>query len=222
MFDIKNYREEIDKFKDEYLLRFPESVGFAIDGPNDCEVWADSEFKILFLLKETYSKTNDCICMDSHKYNDPKSDNNFYMNRTNRHVARIGYGILEANKSSVRIKTTGIAKQKLASGYCQVSTIQIKKSSNSKWQSSDKSVLEHAVESKEFLKWQIDTLKPDLIFCCGAIVSKFYRENICDISKEVVTSNNDGIVVINSEHPSAVGYKVDDYIKKYQDFRYTP
>ncbi|MGL1932671.1 MAG: hypothetical protein OCC45_13075 [Desulfotalea sp.] len=68
--------------------------------------------------------------MDSIEYNAPKNTHNFYNNRTNRHIARIGYGLLKLNKSKDKVKTTEVSKLNLANAYRQASTIEIKKSSN--------------------------------------------------------------------------------------------
>lgn len=218
MFDKSEFLRETERHKQSYLVKYPETKGFAYDGPNDTSRWANVPLKILFLLKETYGKNKDCICMDSLEYNKPNVKGNFYENTTNRYLARIAYGLSGVHSNrDFKIKTTGLSQKKLSNSYSGVATIEIKKSSNAKWKSSDKKVLEHAIWSKDFIKWQIDHLQPDIIFCCGGVVSGFVRNHLFSLKDESNIFNLGRVTVINSHHPSKPGYKVDEYVKMYKD-----
>lgn len=208
MFDKEGYILETNKHKEEYMQAFPTSKGFAIDGPNDCELWDKAEIKILFLLKETYgAKGETCKCMDSLDYNIKQ----FYSNTTNRNIAKLAYGIVTEQP------TVGLSAKKLSPYYSSSSTIEIKKSSGGK-RSYDPSVYKHALFSKEFIKWQITTLNPDIIICCGAVVHKFLVNEVysCKFSTEIAKIGKP--IIVKSKHPSAPGYKVDNLVNSIQQF----
>lgn len=210
MFNKPLFLQKTEEHQREFLLNFPNAKGFAIDGPNDTELWNTQKTKILFLLKETYGVNGEvCMCMDSLEYNKKA----FYKNRTNRNIAKLSYGLM-LNK-----KTVGVPYQKLSPYYANVATIEIKKSTGFK-RSYDPTVLKHATFSKDFIKWQISHLKPDIIICCGKAVFKFATKEIFGTKSTESITTIGSTIVINSKHPSAPGYKVDDVVDQY--FSYTP
>ena len=217
MFDPELFLTESKKHREIYIKKFPTLTGFALDGPNDSNRWNNQKLKVLFLLKETYGvKRGFCNCMNSYNYNQPNINDNFYSNKTNRNISRLSYGLI-ANKN----KTIGLSQSLLSDYYSSVATIEIKKSSNNTGSISsyDPTILKHAIFSHQFIKWQINELNPDIIVCCGSVVSKFLRAHVYPTA----TANNkiykhENVIIINSYHPSYSRFHVDKLTKIYRDF----
>lgn len=208
MFDIDEYLSKTYKHKEDYMHAFPSSRGFAIDGPNDCEAWSKADLKILFMLKETYgAKGETCQCMDSLDYNKTA----FYSNITNRNIAKLAYGIITGRP------TVGLSAKKLSPYYSSASTIEIKKSSGGK-KSYDPTIRKHALFSKEFIKWQIDNLNPDVIVCCGSVVHRFLVNEVYSAKMPSEVAKVGKVLIVKSKHPSAPGYKVDKVVSIIQEF----
>jgi hypothetical protein len=203
MFDKELFLSETHKHKSDYLRNFPNSKGFAIDGPNDTEVWNKQDKKILFLLKETYHVEGQvCNCMDSLEYNKSR----FYDNKTNQNIAKLAYGLISGKK------TVGVSKKKLSHFYSSVATIEIKKSTGLKT-SQDSEIRKHALFSKDFIKWQVQHLNPDIVICCGKVVYDFAVKDVFGVDSKESIINIDDAVVVNSYHPSSRDYKVDAVVR---------
>ena len=200
------------KHKTDYFKNFPNDTGFAIDGPNDCEAWMKTEWRILFLLRETYGGVcEEFICIDSEEYNKPFTSNNFYSNKTNRVLARVAYGLNKILSGVTHVKTTGISQTELAKAYARSATIELKKSTNTKSKKSNlKEAQIRAQFSAEFIDWQIQQLDPHIIVCCGKDTHQLLVG--CVLNK----TTHKFQILESSKHFSAPGFHVDSLLTDFQ------
>lgn len=132
-------------------------VNFISDGAVNMESYASSTLKICYFLKEAYSKDND-EDWDLTRWLD-----NGAMTRMWSNVAEWTYGIINTTTTNISHKPQ-LTNQEKTVLLKSVSVINVKKS-NGNVQSDYGDLLNYANEDKEFLKRELDILKPDVIVC---------------------------------------------------------
>ncbi len=213
MLDKEVFLLKSREHKQEYYKIFPEDSGFAIDGPNNCELWSSSNVKILFLLQETYGGKNDeFMCIDSLEYNKPNVEKNFYKNKTNRNIAKIANGIFEIMDGEKPSRTVGLGQKTLSKAYEKIATIELKKSTNKNSKKcNQKHLIERAKFSSAFIRWQIAYLNPTIIVCCGKITEHLLRNYIYSPNENLQHH------IFSCNHPATRGYLVDSVLKEFEN-----
>lgn len=202
------YKNQIDilfdKWKKEgykHELYQKEGNRFSDDGIVDYIEWEKSKPRILFLLREDYSKDGDYEpCWGITVGNKPFSKN----------IARWRGIIKELYKDANKQLT--IDNIELPKGINDIALVEVKKLNEGNSSTPYKVVMEWGEEDKIFIKEQIEIINPDIIFCCStgdAYADHLYNNNEweslfkMDIASKKYRSYKDyNRLIIDFYHPS--------------------
>jgi hypothetical protein len=188
--DKKVMNEILNEWKERYS-----NQSFISDGINDQKLWNESDFKILFLLKEAY--------------NSNKSTNSWNLSnhikkrkaygRTFKPLGQWAYGIRQIifNKNIVDFLEKG---EKINNALMSSAVVNIKKSNGTK--KSNKTNLKMYVDNDwDLLSRQIISINPNIVICGRTFpLIKSKLTDVKKISDRVYQWNN--IIFIDFWHPA--------------------
>jgi len=168
------------------------------DGPSYWEKYEASKPRIVFLAKEAH---------DSFHPSTPRPLDD----RFTRNIARwasVINSILDANS-----KIKNPFEENLQNAYDSIAIVETKKIDDGYTSSSDSNLKKFAWLGRDFLKEQLEILKPYIIICCGTIdyfhiINNYSREQQQQIEKEIFKIgecnciNSGNILVVDFYHPS--------------------
>ena len=180
---------------DEWKIQRPDYINFCEDGILVQSKWKNSNPKILFLLKETYSHFID-ISGPMGPYGTSKT---FW-----RKMKIWTYIITELmnNREPIFEKIYEIKELPNDSiAYVNIKKNAEKTENNGEANSDYSDILSYAKKDKDFLKRQIDLINPDIILCCATIdFAKELYPDLSSISNKLFQA--DRKLIISYSHPS--------------------
>jgi len=195
-------KKNLNNLYKKWRKKYPNEI-FLADGPLSFEHWKKDEFKIAFLLKESYGGFESCD-----KYKEIAFKKIFWWN-----LARWNH-IIRTKLTFGTVDKTTIDKT-MPRTFESIAIIDVKKIDNSNSTSNNSIINKYAKNDKELLEEQIKIINPNIILCGATFSSyKIIFENSPEIKK--ISSkcfiHNDRLI-INFEHVSA-RKKIDVLINK--------
>lgn len=186
--------QEIDLLMEEWATRHRDKgwANFISDGVVNAEAYEKSGLKICFFLKEAYTKEEDWSLTEWL--------NTGAITKMWGRVAEWTYGIRNVTITDIPTKPQLTREQK-AELIKSIAVVNVKKS-NGNIQSDYADLLQYAVEDCNYLKREMDMLKPDVIVCGNnsSLLRLLYGAEVTDKNKVSM----DGI--IDAEYMRKNGY----------------
>lgn len=200
-----------------------EGCGFAIDGPINPNVWDELDYRILFLLKETFDMDgcDSCIIMGMpEKFNDSK---------TNLNISKLSHFLIKTLSKEFDISRSDFYKlddSTLMEAYSKIAIVEVKKTSGIN-ESDDSVIREHSRLNKEFIAKQIELLNPSIIICGGMVTWHSLTEDtgLFDREKFSLTDERKAFkckekIIVNSYHPSYTKFNIPKIINEIATLSY--
>jgi hypothetical protein len=221
-------KELFERWKTKHFEKYGQ-VGFVTDGIIDLSEFANSEERIMFLLKEAYDKKSKAIDWDEAKWlNQEKCTDNCtkkvkcnkctITGNTFNFIASVVYGITEITIKNydswlgIENHNNREYETKRRALLRKIAIVNIKKSGGIP-QSSDDDLYYYAAYDKDLLIEQINLIKPTLIICGGTY--KYLRCIFTDLPRLEDTSNGscvyNSIKIIAAQHPNSRGNGEEKY-----------
>lgn len=209
----ERYNKEISALFSEWKSSVnTNNTPFITDGVVDPEKWFEKYDRILFVLKEAYSKepnAKDWDLINDHLL----TDEPLGKSPTWRNISLWTKGLLcpEADYEPKDVELECFGNKYLHS----IAAINIKKY-NGKSKSNDSEIAEYAIKEKEYIKKEIELCDPNLIICCGTAnslcnVIDFDYEHKNDQWFYRSTINGHEVIVIDFYHPANQFPKMMNY-----------
>lgn len=217
----QEYENLLEEIRKTVKTAYPESTGFAWDGPVNSTLWFEDKIpvKILFLLKEAYGGKKEItkIMDNAERYDD---------SNTNKKISLLSYTFQQVIASDAFRQRTltketlfneidkvydnkpSYASSEHEMAFSNIAVLEIKKTSGGA-RSNDNEIREHGKLFADKLAQQIKLLQPDIIICGGAVTWKVLTEEIKPFNQEYINTKGavvhtiNNTIVVSAHHPSS-------------------